>query len=94
MRQANAKIEDLQDSDVRSSLKTVAAVLDYPKGRGIPINRIDTHSLRIGGANALSLAGCSKQQIQKMGRVVWRDLFGIHQGKLVRFFGRHVQNDV
>jgi hypothetical protein len=60
--------EDLRDSDVRSSLKTAAAVLDYPRGRGIPIERIDTHSLRIGGANALSLAGYSKQQIQKMGR--------------------------
>lgn len=44
--------------------------MDYPKGREIPIDRIDTHSLRIGGANALSLAGYSKQQIQKMGR--WR----------------------
>jgi hypothetical protein len=62
--------EDLRDSDVRSSLKTAAAVLDYPSQRGIPIDRVDTHSLRIGGANALSLAGYSKQQIQKMGR--WR----------------------
>jgi hypothetical protein len=62
--------QDLRDSDVRSSLKTAAAVLDYPQGRGIPIDRIDTHSLRIGGANALSLAGYSKQKIQKMGR--WR----------------------
>jgi hypothetical protein len=62
--------EDLRDSDVRSSLKTAAAVLDYPSQRGIPIDRIDTHSLRIGGANALSLSGYSKQQIQKMGR--WR----------------------
>jgi hypothetical protein len=34
------------------------------------MDRIDTHSLRIGGANALSLSGYSKQQIQKMGR--WR----------------------
>ena len=44
-------------------------VLAYPS-RGFPINRIDTHSLQIGGANALSLSGYSKQQIQKMGR--WR----------------------
>jgi hypothetical protein len=61
--------ENLRDSDdVRLSFKMAAAVLDYPKGRGIPIDRIDTHSLRIGGANALSLAGYSKQQIQKMCR--------------------------
>jgi hypothetical protein len=38
--------------------------------RGIPVDRIDTHSLRIGGANAMSLAGYSKKQIQKLGR--WR----------------------
>ena len=36
----------------------------------MPIERIDTHSLRGGGANALSLAGYSDTQIQKMGR--WR----------------------
>ena len=36
----------------------------------MPIDRIDTHSLRAGGANALSLSGFSEYQIQKMGR--WR----------------------
>ena len=47
-----------------------AAALDYPSSKGIPIERIDTHSLRCGGANALSLSGYSDRQIQKMGR--WR----------------------
>ena len=42
--------------------------MDYPTAKGIPIDRIDTHSLRSGGANALSLAGYSNTQIQKMGR--------------------------
>eukprot|EP00985_Skeletonema_marinoi_P024571 scaffold17176_cov147-Skeletonema_marinoi.AAC.1 len=37
---------------------------------GIPIDRIDTHSLRCGEANALALSGYSDRQIQKMGR--WR----------------------
>ena len=32
------------------------------------MDRIDTHSLRIGGACALALAGYSDTQIQKMGR--------------------------
>ena len=42
---------------------------DYPGNRGCPISRINTHSLRSGGAKALSLAGYSKEhQIQKMGR--------------------------
>ncbi len=49
-----------------------ATALDYPTAKGIPINRIDTHSLRSGGTNALSLAGAeySYTQIQKMSQ--WR----------------------
>jgi hypothetical protein len=62
--------EDLRDKDIRAALKMAAGVLDYPMARGIPVDRIDTHSLRIGGANAMSLAGYSKKQIQKLGR--WR----------------------
>ena len=57
------------DKNIRTALKLAAAALDYP-ARGMPIDRIDTHSLRGGGANALSLAGYSDTQIQKMGR--WR----------------------
>ena len=61
---------DLSDKDMREGLKWAAAELDYPAERGIPIERVDTHSLRMGGANALALAGYSDTQIQKMGR--WR----------------------
>ncbi len=48
----------------------MAKVLEYPILKGIPIERINTHSLRNGGANALALAGYSDTQIQIMGR--WR----------------------
>ena len=58
---------DVRDRDIRAALKKAATILDYPASRGIPIERIGTHSLRIGGANALSLAGYSDRQIQKMG---------------------------
>ena len=51
-------------------LKAAATVLEYSTAKGIPIDRIDTHSFRSGGANALSLSGYSDTQIQKMGR--WR----------------------
>ena len=61
---------DVRDNDIRAAIKKAATMLDYPSSRGIPIDRIDTHSLRIGGANALSLAGYLDRQIQKMGR--WR----------------------
>jgi len=60
---------DVNDNDIRQALKFAAAELDYPE-RGIPIDRVDTHSLRSGGANALSLAGYADRAIQKMGR--WR----------------------
>jgi hypothetical protein len=58
---------DVTDNDIRTSLKTAAAILCYPTTKGIPINRVDTHSLRCGGANALSLSGYSDHEIQKMG---------------------------
>jgi hypothetical protein len=59
---------DISDKDIRAALKLAASVQDYRSGRGIPIDRVDTHSLRIGGANAMSLNGYSKQEIQKMGQ--------------------------
>lgn len=58
---------DVTDRNISAALKMAALVLAYPS-RGFPIDRIDTHSLRSGGANALSLAGYSDRQIQKMGR--------------------------
>lgn len=61
---------DVTNKHISEALKRAAAALDYPGCKGIPIDRVDTHSLRGGGANALSLAGYSDRQIQKMGR--WR----------------------
>ena len=55
---------------ISRALKVAATMLQYPSKKGIPIQRVNTHSLRSGGANALSLAGYSDTQIQKMGR--WR----------------------
>ena len=62
--------QDLSDKDMRGALKWAAGELRYHEEKGIPVDRIDTHSLRMGGANALALAGYSDTQIQKMGR--WR----------------------
>jgi hypothetical protein len=59
---------NITNKDITVAIKRAASVLDYPIAKGIPIERIDTHSLRSGGANALSLAGLSDTQIQKMGR--------------------------
>ena len=48
-------------------LKEAAAKKEYPELRGCPLDRINMHLLRSGGANTLSLAGFSDYQIQKMG---------------------------
>jgi hypothetical protein len=62
------KCKDITNEDVSKALKVAATASDYSTAKGIPIDRIDTHSLRSGGANALLLAGYSDTQIQKMGR--------------------------
>lgn len=59
--------QDVTDKHIRAALKLAVGALGYP-ARGFPIDRVDTHSLRSGGANALALAGYSDTQIQKMGR--------------------------
>ena len=56
---------DITNEDITEGLKRAATALYYPIAKGIPIARIDTHSLRSGGANALSLAGFSDTQIQR-----------------------------
>ena len=56
---------------ISTALKLAARALEYLILKGIPIDRINTHSLRSGGANALALSGYSDTQIQKMGR--WRE---------------------
>ena len=61
---------DVTAKDMSKALKWAASRLDYPEGKGIPVDRVDTHSLRMGGANALALSGHSDMEIQKMGR--WR----------------------
>ena len=48
----------------------MATELDYHGQKSIPVELVDTHSLQIGGANALLLSGYSDREIQKMGR--WR----------------------
>ena len=50
---------DVTDADIRSALKVAVVALNYPEMKGIPINRINTHSLRGGNANVLSLSGYS-----------------------------------
>ena len=59
---------NVTDNNISKALKRAPAILQYLLYQGIPIKRIDTHSLRIGGACALALNGFSEMHIQKMGR--------------------------
>ncbi len=56
---------DVTSDHISTALKQAATALEYPLVKGIPIERINTHSLRSGGANALALSGYSDTQIQK-----------------------------
>ena len=62
--------KDITDKDMRAGIKMPAQVLDYPGRKEMSVERVNSHSLRIGGATVLSLAGYTYTQIQKMGR--WR----------------------
>jgi hypothetical protein len=59
---------DVTAENIIRALKSAATELQYPTNKGITISRINTHSLRSGGANALALVGYSDKQIQKMGQ--------------------------
>jgi len=56
--------------NISAAVKWAAAALSYLTYKEIPVDRVDTHSLRIGGACALALSGYLDVHNQKMGR--WR----------------------
>jgi len=58
---------NITDEQIRYTVKFAAGALHYPQ-RNMPIERMDTHSLRSGGACALKLAGHDEVEIRKMGR--------------------------
>ena len=57
--------KDLNAENMSTALKISTTALNYPSLKGIPIDRLDTHSLRSGGANALYLVGYRDRDIQK-----------------------------
>jgi hypothetical protein len=59
---------DVANKDVSKAIKCAGTALEYPTTKGISIARLDTHSLRSGGMNALSLVEYTDTHIQKMGR--------------------------
>ena len=58
---------NVTDRDMRFHMKFVAEKMGYPS-RNIPLDRIDTHLNRVGGACEMKLAGFDDESIRKMGR--------------------------
>ncbi len=58
----NGQRKDVTDKDIRKSIKYAATCLDNPGQKGIPFDRIDTHSLRGGGANINDVTQATVQQ--------------------------------
>ena len=56
----------LNDENMSAALKLATTALNYPSLKGIPRDRLDTHSLISGGDNALLLAGYSDRDIKNM----------------------------
>ena len=69
----NGVKNDFTNNDIRMAVKFGAKELDYPELRGIPINRVDTHFLRGGGAKAPSLVEYEDREIEK-----WEDVEVTH----------------
>ena len=62
--------KDINADEMSAASKLVTIASNHPSLKGITRYRVETHSLRSGGGNALSLAGYSDRDIQKMGK--WR----------------------
>ena len=53
--------------NMNTVFKFLATTLYYPSLKSIPVEIVDTHLLRAGGANSLSLAVYINRYIQKIG---------------------------
>ena len=63
----DGKRKDVTADNMIAVLKFAATTLDYLYLKDIPVNTVNIHFLRYGGANALSLAGYNYRDIQKWG---------------------------
>ena len=59
---------DTTDEDICQNVKFAAIELDYFVTQGIPVDNVNSHSLRSGGAMALALSRYYDTHIHKMGR--------------------------
>jgi hypothetical protein len=70
---------DVTAKHISRALKLATTELQYPTNKGIPITRINTHSLCSGGSNALALAGYSDTNPENE-LLARGNLQGVHSG--------------
>jgi len=92
----NGKRCDATADDISRHLKLAVGILNYPTRKGIPIGRVDTHSLRGGGqcSGTLRLFGHTNTED---GAVERGNVQGVHQGgtrKLLRRDVHHHENKI
>ena len=83
----------LNADHMSAALKFATTALNNPSLKGIPIDRVDTHSLRSGGANALSLAVYSDRDIKKNGNMERGNFQGVHKRGVKLFCGGNVDGN-
>ena len=69
------KRKDINAENMSAALKFATTALNYLSLKGIPIDRVDTHSFGSGGENTLPLAVYRDRDIKK-----WED----GEGKILR----------
>ena len=73
------KRKDVTADNMSVALKFAANALNYPYFKDIPVQGVDTCSLRAGGANELLIAGYSDRYIQKWGDGEGKPLSSIYK---------------
>jgi hypothetical protein len=71
---------DVCGKDISKGLKLAATILQYPSTRGFLIECIDTHSLRSGGRERISLVRLLRHTNPEDGGVEGSHVQGIHPG--------------
>jgi hypothetical protein len=89
----NGARTDVTAEDISKHLKLAAGLLNYPTCKGIPVERVDTHSLRGGGANALALVWLFGNGNPKNGTMERGHVQRIHSGRAGKLCQWYVHGD-
>ena len=85
--------DEVTGKDIRATLKAAAVALNYEE-RGIPTNRVDTHSLR---AVRRRQRACAKRLLRSRnyedGTLAWRNIHGVYLRATKLLQQRNVNSD-